>query len=56
MKESLGLYRGVLELHVHVPALTKGRQQLHSMEIEHTRGLAPVSIHVETAIDYVHKK
>ena len=55
MKESLGLHCDGLKLHVLVPVFTKEKQQLHTMEIEHTRGLEPVSIHIETAIGYALK-
>ncbi len=52
MEESFGLYHGVLK----IPAFTKGKQQLDPIEIENTRGLAAVRIHVERVIGYVRKK
>ena len=52
MEESFGLYLGVLK----IPAFTKGKQQLDPIEIENTRGLAAVRIHVERVIGYVRKK
>jgi hypothetical protein len=49
---SIGLHHGELK----IPAFTKGKQQLSSLEIESTRGLASVRIHVERVIGLVRQK
>lgn len=41
--DSVGLYNAELE----IPAFTKGKKQLGPVELESTRGLASVRIHVE---------
>lgn len=33
-----------------IPAFTKGKDQLHSVDVEKTRGIANVRIHVECVI------
>ncbi|XP_077080745.1 uncharacterized protein LOC143733085 [Siphateles boraxobius] len=42
--------------HLKLPAFTKGKQQLHPSELESTRGLAAVRIHVERVIGLVRNK
>lgn len=44
--ESISLYNAELK----IPAFTKGRKQLSPVELESTRGLATVRIHVERVI------
>lgn len=39
-----------------IPAFTKGRKQLHPIEVEQTRNIANVRIHVERVIGNVRKK
>lgn len=50
--DSLGLVNAQLK----IPAFTKGKQLLHSEEIESSRGLAAVRIHVERIIGLVRNK
>ena len=50
--ETVGLFNAKLQ----IPAFTKGRKQLCPMEIESTRGLASVRIHVERVIGVVRQK
>lgn len=50
--DTLGLYCARL----HVPAFTKGRNQLTALEIHNTRKLASVRIHVERVIGLVRNK
>lgn len=50
--ESLGLVNARLK----IPAFTKGKQQLHPAEVESSRGLAAVRIHVERVIGLVRNK
>jgi hypothetical protein len=38
---------------VHIPAFTKGKNQLSAKEVESTRKIANVRIHVERVIGYV---
>lgn len=50
--DSIGLQQGELK----IPAFTKGKNQLDSVEIEETRRLAAVRIHVERVIGMVRQK
>lgn len=52
IKDAVGLYSA----HLKIPAFTKGKQQLHPSELETTRGLAAVRIHVERVIGLVRNK
>ena len=52
VKDTVGLYNAQLK----IPAFTKGKQQLHPLELESTRGLAAVRIHVERVIGLVRNK
>lgn len=52
VKETVGLYCPQLK----IPAFTKGKQQMHPLELEATRGLAAVRIHVERVIGLVRNK
>ena len=50
--DTIGLYSAKLQ----IPAFTKGRKQLCPAEVESTRGLASVRIHVERVIGVVRQK
>jgi len=50
--ESVGLKHASL----HIPAFTRGKQQLSALEIEDTRNIANVRIHVERVIGCVRQK
>lgn len=52
VKDTFGLYHAQLEF----PAFTKGKKQMHPLELESTRGLASVYIHVERVISLVRNK
>ena len=52
IKDSVGLYCATLKL----PAFTKGKGQLSGIEVEQTRRIANVRIHVERVIGNVRKK
>ena len=52
IKESVGLYCATIKL----PAFTKGKKQLSGIEVEQTRCIANVRIHVERVIGNVRKK
>jgi len=41
---------------LHIPAFTRGKSQLSAMEVEDTRWIAHVRIHVEQVIGLVHQK
>ena len=41
---------------LHIPAFTKGKSQLSTLEVEETRAIANVRIHVERVIGYVRQK
>ena len=47
---------GLFNARLKIPAFTKGKQQLHPSELESTRGLAAVRIHVERCIGFVRNK
>ena len=50
--DSLGLVNARLK----IPSFTKGKQQLHPAEVESSRGLTAVHIHVERVIGLVRNK
>lgn len=50
--ESVGLRHGKLV----IPAFTKGKSQLHPIDVEHSRGIANVRIHVERVIGLLRRK
>ena len=52
IKESVGLYCATLVL----PAFTKGKRQLSGIEVEQTRKIANVRIHVERVIGNLRQK
>ena len=52
IKDSLGLYSATVKM----PAFTKGKKQLEEIEIEQTRNIANVRIHVERVIGNIRKK
>ena len=47
---------GILQENLHVPAFTKGKYQLSALEVEETRPIANVRIHVERMIGLVCQK
>ena len=47
---------GVQQAKLHIPAFTKGKSQLSALEIEETRNIANVRIHVERVIGLVRQK
>jgi len=47
---------GMRQARLHVPAFTKGKIQLSALEIEETRTIANVRIHVERVIGMVRQK
>lgn len=50
--DSVGLYNGELK----IPAFTRGKKQLDPIDLENTRGLASVRIHVERVIGLARQK
>ena len=46
----------MMQAQLHIPAFTKGKQQLSAMEVESTRKIANVRIHVERVIGCVRQK
>ena len=52
IKESVGLYCATIT----VPAFTKGKKQLSAIEVEQTRRIANVRIHVERVIGNIWQK
>ena len=52
VNESVGLKQAKLI----IPAFTKGRSQLDPVDVEKTRGIASVRIHVERVIGLLHRK
>ena len=53
IKDSVGLYSATVTM----PAFTKGKKQLEGIEVEQTRTIANVRIHVERVIgNYIRKK
>lgn len=47
---------GVMQAKLHIPAFTKGKDQLSAIEVEETRTIANVRIHVERVIGNVRQK
>ena len=47
---------GVQQAKLHIPAFTKGKSQLSALEIEETRNIANVRIHVERVIGLLRQK
>lgn len=47
---------GAFQAQLHIPAFTKGKSQLSTLEVEETRAIANVRIHVERVIGYVRQK
>ena len=47
---------GMRQARLHIPAFTKGKSQLSAMEVEETRAIANVPIHVERVIGMVRQK
>ena len=52
IQESVGLYCATIKM----PAFTKGKKQLSGIEVEQTRQIANVRIHVERVIGNIRKK
>lgn len=50
--DSVGFYLAKL----YIPAFTKGKNRLSAQEVEETRKIANVRIHIERAIGLVHRK
>ena len=50
--ESVGLKQAELA----IPAFTKGKAQLDPVDVEKTRGIASVQIHVKRVIGLLHNK
>ena len=50
--DSVGYYQAKL----YIPAFTKGKKQLSTQEVEETRKITNVRIHVECVIGLVHRK
>ena len=47
---------GAMQAKLHIPAFTKGKSQLSALEVENTRTIANVRIHVERVIGCVRQK
>ena len=47
---------GTMQAKLHIPAFTKGKSQLSPLEVEETRSIANVRIHVERVIGLVRQK
>ena len=47
---------GTMQAQLHIPAFTKGKQQLSALEVENTRTIANVRIHVECVIGAVRQR
>ena len=52
IQESVALYQGQLA----IPAFTRGKNQLDPLDVERTRGIANVRIHVEHVIGLLRQK
>ena len=52
IKDSLGLYAATVK----IPVFTKGKKQLEAIDVEQTRTIANVRIHVERVIGNIRKK
>ena len=44
---------GMMQASLHIPAFTKGKKQLSALEVEETRTIAKVRIHIEHVIGCV---
>ena len=47
---------GMMQAKLHIPAFTRGKQQLTALEVEDTRSIANVRIHVERVIGSIRQK
>ena len=47
---------GSMQAKLHIPAFTKGKTQFSAVEVEETRKIANVQIHVEHIIGAVHRR
>ena len=47
---------GMIQASLHIPAFTKGKDQLSAIEVKETRTIANVRIHVERVIGMVRQK
>ena len=47
---------GTMQAQLHIPAFTKGKQQLSALQVENTRTIANVRIHVERVIGAVQQR
>ena len=47
---------GMMQARLHIPAFTRGKSQLDALEVENTRTIANVRIHVERVIGVVRQK
>ena len=54
ISESVGLMQA--RPGIHIPAFAKGKDQLLTLEVEETRAIANVRIHVERVIGAVHQR
>ena len=46
----------LMQAELHIPAFTKGKNQLSPLEVENTRNIANVRIHIERVIGVVKQK
>ena len=46
----------IMQAKLHIPSFTKGKDQLSALEVEDTRSIANVRIHVKRVIGAVHQK
>jgi len=44
---------GLMQAHLHIPAFTKGKDQLSKFEVQQTRNISNVHIHVECVIAWL---
>ena len=47
---------GIIQAKLHIPCFTKGKDQLSALEVEDTRSIANVRIHVERVIGAFRQK
>ena len=47
---------GTIQARLHIPAFTKGKSQLSALEVEETRSIANIRIHVERVVGLVRQK
>ena len=47
---------GIVQAKLHIPSFTKGKDQLSALEVEDSRSIANVRIHVERVIGAVRQK